>query len=200
MKICWIDCETTGLDERKHGIIQLSWIIDIDGKIVDTGDLHIQPFDNDEIDDDALQITGNTIETITSFMNPKDAYNEFISCLKKYVNPFEKDKPITSKFYVGGHNVDFDVRFLKEFFKKCNDSYFSSYFNYRTIDTLKITDFIEFMGVDFGKSHKLEALANLFEIPIKAHDSMSDVITSREIAYRYRNTFCLKGFQNENNG
>ena len=32
-KICWIDTETTGLDPRKHDVIQLAALVEIDGKI-----------------------------------------------------------------------------------------------------------------------------------------------------------------------
>ena len=186
MKILWVDVETTGLDAIKNGIIQLSCIVDIDGEIKDTLNLFIKPFDNDEIVPEALEVTGIKIEDLKGFISPNDALLKLQTMMSKYVDKYKRNKIKNDKFYWGGHNTQFDMNFVQEFFKKCGDKYFGSWFNYRQIDTLRMADFLVFSGKNFGESHKLGDLCKIGNIKLQAHDSMSDITASREIAYRFK--------------
>lgn len=186
MKILWVDVETTGLDSVKNGVIQLSCIVDIDGEVKETLDLHLKPFATDEISQDALAVTGITMKDIDEFMSPYDAFDKFKSTLSKYVDPYKRNKMKNDKFYWGGHNTQFDMNFVQEFFKKCGDKFFGSWFNYRQIDTLRVADFLVFSGKNFGESHRLGELCKIGNIKLNAHDSMSDITATREIAYRFK--------------
>ena len=70
-KLCYIDCETTGTDPYKAGIIQLSGIIEINGEVKEEFNYHITPFAMDTIDDKALEITGFKKEEL--FTDPRFA-------------------------------------------------------------------------------------------------------------------------------
>ena len=186
MKILWVDVETTGLDSAKNGIIQLSCIVDIDGEVKDTLNLFVKPFPTDEIVPEALEVTGTKIEDLAGFMNPNEALAQMKSMMSKYIDPYKRGKTKNDKFYWGGHNTQFDINFVQEFFKKCGDKFFGSWFNYRQIDTLRMADFLVFGGRNFGESHKLGDLCKIGNVKLNAHDSMSDISASREIAYRFK--------------
>ncbi|MDD5359874.1 MAG: exonuclease domain-containing protein, partial [Sulfurovaceae bacterium] len=80
MKIAYIDTETTGLDAKKHGIVQLACLIVEDHKIIDEIVLLIDPFsykENCVCDDKALEINGRTLEEIEHFPNSDDQLQKF---------------------------------------------------------------------------------------------------------------------------
>ena len=43
MNILWVDVETTGLDRHRHGIIQIAGMVEVDGEVVETFDLRMNP-------------------------------------------------------------------------------------------------------------------------------------------------------------
>jgi len=65
MKICYIDTETTGLDAKACGIIQLAAIMEIDGEIVSEFETKIRPFDGCSISPEALAVSGTKMEGMT---------------------------------------------------------------------------------------------------------------------------------------
>ena len=64
MKICYIDTETTGLDSKTCGIIQLAAIMEIDGEVVSEFETRIRPFDGCAISSEALEISGAKVEDL----------------------------------------------------------------------------------------------------------------------------------------
>lgn len=126
MKKFYVDCETTGTDPKKHGIIQISAKIAIDGVIKDSLNLLVQPFPTDEINDDALKANGITKEQLFTYdrLEPAGAHKQLCIFLAKWVNKFEK----TDKFFWVGYKAAFDSDMLREFFAKNGDTYFGSWF------------------------------------------------------------------------
>ena len=43
MKNLWIDLETTGLDVKKHGVVQIAGIVEIDGEIQESFNFFTKP-------------------------------------------------------------------------------------------------------------------------------------------------------------
>lgn len=126
IKRFYCDLETTGTDAEKHGIIQFSAIVTIDGQKVDSLTLEMQPLPEDEIDAGALEANGVPEEQLFSSdrIPPAHAYAKITAFLGKYVNKFNRG----DKFFWIGYNADFDARFLRAFFKKHGDEYFGSWF------------------------------------------------------------------------
>ena len=116
MKKLFLDCETTGLDPVKNGIIQISAIVEVDGAIKGGFDLHFRPFQKDIIDQGALDVNGKTTEELRSVerMGPKPAFKKFTEFLGEFVDPFDK----FDKFTVYAYNATFDINFVAEWFKK----------------------------------------------------------------------------------
>ena len=103
MKILFIDTETTGLSFQKSGLTQLSGIVRIDKKDVETFNFFIKPFKGAEINQKALEVQGRTVEDFEEekYTSEEKAYFYFKKVLEKYVNKYDKN----DKFVVAGYNL-----------------------------------------------------------------------------------------------
>ena len=124
MKYCYIDVETTGLDSKRHGIIQLAAIMEIAGKEVSRYSEKIRPASSCAADKDALKISGNTVEMILDYQPEALAYRAFVAWLGEHIDKFSK----SDKTFFCGYNSSFDNQFVREFFARNNDPYFGSWF------------------------------------------------------------------------
>lgn len=182
MKVLYFDTETTGTDPKKHSIIQLSGIIEIDGIVKEEFNFKCQPDNYDDIDYEALEVNGVTVEELKTFEQPKETYSKLLEVLGKYVDKFDK----FDKFYPAGHNVAFDIDFLAEFFKRRGDDFFGSWQNWRCIDSRLLANFLCYAGIIEPEHIKLSALCEYFKIDIKAHDAMSDIRATRKLIQRLK--------------
>ena len=180
MKIWWFDVETTGLNYEKNDIISLACVIEIDGEVKEKFKLNIQPFDWENIEQSALNINKITKEQLKTFMTPKQAHAKLKSYLEKYVDPYNSD----DKFQPGGYNNDFDIKFMANFFKKCEDKYFGSWIDFHKLDVQSIIQFLHLKGAINLPNYRLETVAKHFGITIDSHDALSDIKATREIAYK----------------
>ena len=188
-KIFYFDLETSGLDSKKHAILSLSGIMEIDGKIVDKIDLTMKPFQGDMIDPTALEINGFTMEQIKTFDDPKIAFKKLISFFSKYIDRYDKN----DKFSLAGYNiVQFDIPFLEELFKKCHDVYFGSWVDGEPLDIYQVVLFMKKLGIITTKSTKLSIIAEDLNIPLKAHDATNDILATRQIYYELINKIEIK--------
>ena len=127
MKICYFDTETTGLNPVTQDMIEIACIIEVDGVVKDEFEVKCQPFDYDTIDMSALEACGTTIEELRTRMMPQEAYKIIINHFGKYINKYNK----SDKFFPAGYNTRFDIDFLYNFYKKNNDQYYGSWFNWK---------------------------------------------------------------------
>lgn len=181
-KVLWIDTETTGLNHWEHDIIQLSGMVEVDGKIKKTFNYKCQPINWGTIQDKALEVHGMDRETLATFDGPHITQGTFEGMLGQYVNKFDK----SDKFTLAGYNIGFDLDFLKSWWKRCGAQYFGSYFEYKPLDVYPLAC----MAQDFYgwpvPNHKLATIADFMGIELKAHDAMSDITVTREIYLRIK--------------
>ena len=204
-KIIGIDTETAGLDAKRHGIIQIGMFIDIDGKLEDTLLVNVQPFDADilkindiefEYEDiafidkikpaDVIEPSGITIRQIVGdHIMPQKALKQIITFLDKYTeDKYKKDKKPDEKFYLMGFNLQFDMGFMAEWFRKLDFKYFGSYTNYRPLDAYHEACFRAYQGKLDSQNLKLETLCKHYGIEIEAHNALSDILATRQLWYR----------------
>lgn len=178
MKILWLDTETTGLNKEKCDIIQLAGIIVIDGEEKERFNFHCQPIDWGCIEPVALEKTNMTVEKLKEFPLPFQAYQDFINIIDKYIDRYNKE----DKFYLAGHNVQFDMEFLRTFFNKMGEKYFGSYFYYKTIDLMAFCTILHTAGLINLTSWKLDEIAKYLQIPVNEnlHDAAIDVDLTRK--------------------
>ena len=177
MKVLYLDTETTGLDPKKNDIIQVAGIVEIDGQEVEAFKFNCQPFDYGAVKQSALDVHGFTIEQIRNFPDPRCVYDELKFILVKYIDKYNRD----DKFTLAGQNVRFDADFLNEFFIKNSDTYYGSWFNWRHVDLLAFVRILNFASIIKTENDKLETLAKMFDVELKAHDALEDIRATRTI-------------------
>lgn len=184
-KIIWIDTETTGLNENKHSLIQIACLIEIDGQIIDKLDLKIRPFKGALISKESMEKNNITIEKLKSkeYLPYPKAFEKFIKFLEPHCNRYDRE----DKMVIAGKNVKFDIRFLREFFIKNDDSYFGSWFLYPSINIENyIAELCAFDGLRLI-NYKLETLCKFFDIKLdNAHDALCDIESTRNLYWRLK--------------
>lgn len=176
------DLETTGLDPKKNGIIQIAGIIKIDNKVMHRFDIRCNVFPNQVLDPRALQINRVTPEQIATYKDPQVAFKALIAVLSQYVDRYNS----RDKFTVMGYNCAFDTSFMREFFINNKDKYYGSWFNsYDVIDVHKLFTGLRGTGLypelEALPNMKLETLAKYYNIDITAHDALSDIHATEEL-------------------
>lgn len=177
MKIFHFDVETTGTDPKRNDIVQLAYMVEIDGADKEEGSLFMQPFDFGSINSDALAVNKLTIEQLRGFDSPRDVYRKVCKMLSKYADKYDRN----DKFHPAGYNVNFDCDFFREWFIKNGDVYYGSWFNWKQIDPLKVLYFMDGMGVISLPDYKLETVCAHYGIRIDAHEALSDIKATREL-------------------
>ena len=152
-------------------------MIEIDGGIVEKCNMLMQPFNYNTISQEALDVHGRTIEEIKTYPEPNKTYNELITILEKYVDRYN---PL-DKFYPAGYNSRFDMEFLRNFFLKNSDPYYGSWFNYRAIDPMTLLHLLDGIGSVSLENYKLPTVCKHYDIPLDAHDALSDITATREL-------------------
>ena len=179
-KIFYFDTETTGLDPRKHDIIQLAYIVEINGEVKEEGEFRLQPMDYDTIEKGALEVNKTTIEQLKTYPQPKLVHGQIVNLLDKYVDKYNKQ----DKFLPAGFSVKFDMDMFRAFFFKNNHKYFGSYFGYYMLDPVPFLMFWEYKGLIKLDSYKLVDVCKYFDIKIDAHDALSDIKATRELIHK----------------
>ena len=178
MKLLWLDTETTGLNKEKCDITQIAGIVIIDGEEKERFNFHCQPVNWENIEPVALEKTNMTVEKLKTFPMPQEAYTNFVALLDKYIDKYNKE----DKFYMAGHNVQFDFEFVRTLFKKMGSDYFGSYFFYKTVDLMAFCTILHTAGLINLTSWSLESIAKYLEVPFDSnlHDAAVDIDLTRK--------------------
>lgn len=162
----WLDGETTGLDPLKNDIVQLACIPVIGGveHLDKAFNQYCQPIDWNEIDDEALKINGLTIDFLKKQQSPQAMVNNLVLYARQF----------NCRFIIAGYNVGFDKDFIASLFKKVGrEADFLELFTGDIRDTMKRAKKLKTQLAT--TNIKLATLAAHFNIPINAHDALSDI-------------------------
>ncbi len=181
MKLLFLDLETTGLDPKKNGIIQIAGAIEIDGKIKEHFNLEVAPFAEDVIDNKALAINKKTKDEIMGFSHPRVVYRSLVQLLERHVN--KRDRK--DKYYMVGQNTKFDYDFLNEWFKKNGNKYIYGLIHFHLIDLIALTTAFKLAGKVDTPDMKLGTIAKHFNMVFDAHDALNDVRMTWAIFHKY---------------
>jgi len=185
MKILFFDVETTGLDPVSQDIIQFAWILDIDGDIVEEGNYLLPPLNLLTVAPEAVAISGIDLSPWKDTLDLDrrnlvlESKRAWESIWAKHVDKFDR----ADKMYPSGYNGFFDYQFLAALYRKLDDPYFGSWVNHRLLDPLAIFRFREFLSTDRVPDMKLATMARKYDIPLVAHDALSDVRATRQLLY-----------------
>lgn len=189
-KLFFYDLETTGIKFWKNGIHQISGCIEVDGDVKEEFNFHVKPNPACVIEDEALKVSGVTLEQINAYSDMNVVYNQIKMILSKYINKYDKYDKF---FLVGYNNAPFDNQFFRAFFVQNNDNYFGSYFWSSAIDVMVLAANHLKNTRHTMENFKLKTVANTLGVTVdesKLHDALYDIYLTRAI-YRKINGLCL---------
>ena len=190
MKILFYDLETTGTEHQKHGIHQVSGIIEINNEVVDEFDFKVSPAARCEIEQSALDLRGLKPEIIKAYPEMHIIFAEFTSRIEKRIDKYSK----SDKFFLAGYNnASFDNHFLRAWFGDNFHRYFGAYFWSNSIDAMVLaTEKLKVVRAQMP-NFKLHTVAKQLGIEVdesKLHDALYDVHLTREV---YKKCINLNG-------
>lgn len=176
-KALYIDVETSGLHHKYNDILQIACMVEINGEIVEEYSTNVKPFSFENINDQALKVTGITRKDIDGYPEPSIVYHQLLDLFSKYINKFDK----TDKFTPIAYNGHFDCDFLCSFFKKNDDKYYGSWINWKLVDPLALLYMMDYKRLIALPNYKLATACQHFGIPIRAHDALEDIRATRTL-------------------
>jgi DNA polymerase III epsilon subunit-like protein len=189
-----VDVETTGLDDRKNDIIELS-LHRMTDNIQKTW--HIKPINIDNIDSDALRINGHKLDNLLHKTKAgRDLYLDANKVIIEIENWIMEDNVPNTQRVLAGQNVPFDKGFLEQFWIKC-ESKDSFPFGRRLLDTMTIQFYLDLCQESMLDSYSLNSLTKKYGIKNdKAHSAESDVKATKELLLKQ--IMFLKNILNKN--
>ena len=184
-KRVYIDVETTGVDCTKHGIIQLSGIVEIDGKEKERFDYRVRPFSDDVVDPEALKVSGNTVEGVMTFASTAEIHSKFTKMLCAYIDKYSR----FDKFHFIAYNAGFDSDFVRKFLEKNGDKFYGSLFYYPAIDVMNTAAEYFLQVRSKLENFKLVTVAKALDMDVdesRLHDSMYDIEITMQMHKKLR--------------
>ncbi len=189
-----LDCETTGLDRTKHGVITLSASLyrtlnDEIPNVSTFNAINMDWFNAYEINLDAMKVNGIKI------------VSPFDKCYSKYDSPLRMYRAFSQWLlglgkidYIVGININFDIEFIKSEALKCGID-FGNVLPRKRIDPQIIANSLVDAGVLKLDSTSSENLYKAFNIEAnEIHDSKADVLTTWQLWLKVKNLLSeLKG-------
>jgi len=173
-KILFIDTETGGLDPTVHSLLSIAFVVWQDFTIIDSKEFLI----NDGVlnaTPEALKINGIDIQEHKKHsIEPNAAIKEMNSFLSIHFDDHEK-------ISLGGHNINFDVNFLKQFLSKNNFPYHRR-FSHRIVDTATILYYLYLADKIKQKTISSAEAFSFFGIAVDGrHTALGDAIATAKL-------------------
>jgi len=180
MKLIFIDVETTGLGYPVSGLIQLSGVIETDGKTMASFNYRIRPFPADRISVKALSVNGITREQMAGYEDPRAVFDRFISLLGQFVDRYDR----SDKFHLVAYNALFDSEHLRAWFEKNDDCFYGSWFWHPPIDVMGMAAVAAMANRSRLENFKLTTVARALGLRVEeslAHDAHYDIQLTRSV-------------------
>lgn len=182
-RIVWLDLETGGLDERVHQVVQVAAVAaGLDFAVVETFEakLLLQP---GRYTDEALKLNSyDPVVWSTSAVGSSEARAQLGAFLSRH-STLERTSKAGRPYYIaelGGHNLEFDVRFLREWW--AGSFLPASAWTGGWYDTLHLARAVTLVTGRRWESHKLGDLCDELGIGRPNHDALADVLATVQLA------------------
>lgn len=114
----FLDTETTGLDQKKDSIIQLSCIVRVNGEETERHNWFMKPYKSNPVAEESTKVHGITQEQAEQFPDDEIALREFREMMDRYnLGKYDTSTGRKIKAYIVGYNVNFDLQMIKEWFE-----------------------------------------------------------------------------------
>jgi DNA polymerase III subunit epsilon len=184
MKLFYCDVETGGTDCSVHALLQLAYLIEIDGKIITEGNTLVRPGPKDVIVSKALEVNGLNEKELRNAPTSNEVYNGLIKDLAIYVNKYDAQ----DKFFFIAYNAAFDYGFVRTLFERNGDKYFNSWFWHPYIDVMTLAANKLINQRSTLSNFKLATVANALEVDTKGrlHDALYDIKITKQLYEKIR--------------
>lgn len=186
-KIVFFDVETSGTNPAAHEIIQIAAIAVESTTLTEMasfGPLRVK-FEVDKADPDALKINHYDTKEWEGAVSQSEMVREFGKFLREHasVDRVSRRGHAYRVAKVAGHNINrFDIPFLSETFRRFDEF---CPIDFIGLDTLQLAVWHYFNDPDAPANLQLGTLCKYLDVdPGKAHDAMSDVRATIQIAKR----------------
>ncbi len=141
-ELLFVDVETSGLDPRKHAVLSLAAVAWRAGCLLEPLQVFIYT-PGTSYDARSMEINGIDRRWLrTHGRSPGEA----VDALQHYVAQSFGDMSDVGKVVLAGHNVAFDISFLKTLYAMSAVSYHDT-FSHRSVDTFSIMSFLAMAGI-----------------------------------------------------
>lgn len=174
MKLLFIDTETGGINEKENSLLSIALICWENKKILDKTEFFIKEKEYN-VTEIAMKINQLDLEVVKKRGLEKQEVVEKI-------NEFIKKNFNNEKAVLCGHNINFDIRFLKELYNKVGKDY-EEFISYRSLDTASIFRFFSIAGKFNGKEiNSLDDAIKYFNLSFdNRHTAMGDIEKTVEV-------------------
>ena len=174
-----VDTETTGLDDRKNDIIELSF-----HRLTDDVQKTwcIKPINPEAIDLGSLRINGHKLEDLLHQTKAgRDRYLDPSKVMIEVENWVMEDGVPNTQRVLAGQNVGFDRGFLEQHWIKLQ-SKDSFPFGRRFLDTMQIEFYLDLCKGSMAEGYSLNSLTKKYGLKNeKAHTAAADVKVTKEV-------------------
>ncbi|MGL4653851.1 3'-5' exonuclease [Cetobacterium sp.] len=168
MRIVFLDTETGGLNPLINSLLSIGLVIWEDGEIKLKKEFFVKE-DEYNVTPEAMRVNNINLEDLRKKGNEKsEIKKEIIKIIKENFN---------EKAILAGHNISFDISFLKQIF---NEKEFLEIFSYRSIDTASI---LKYISIKKNLSlNSLDDAIKYYNLKIeKRHTALDDAVVTAEI-------------------
>lgn len=175
-----IDTETGGLDPGKCSLLSIAGVVwGPDLPPQNLFSFFIRE-DNLSIEPGAIEVNKiNLNEVISKGLTPSKACLEIQTKLAQFFNPNNDTNLPQEPILLAGHNVGFDIAYLKRLFRLGNSNVYSKLFSHRSLDTASVLKFLQLMGhIPSGKvsSDVLFQFCGVEIPPEHRHTALGDAV------------------------
>ncbi len=137
-KIFIIDTETGGFEPERNSILSLGGVVWEDGRVLGEIDFLIAE-DTLDVEPEAMAINKLPLDEVRrQGLSPMTAVNTLETFLDRHFDP-------TQKIALAGHNIGFDVGFLKRLYMLAGAD-FQGRYSHRLLDTASVMRFLSMAG------------------------------------------------------
>ncbi|MCU0849281.1 MAG: 3'-5' exonuclease [Spirochaetes bacterium] len=177
MKFLFIDTETGGTDAERNSILSVGLAVISSSGL--EGELEIAVMEPElSVTEKALKINRiNLDEHVKIATDPSTAVEKILAFAGKWPDLLSDRE----KIILFGHNVIFDIEFLKRLFKFTGHEY-SDVFSHRIVDTSSILRFLHLKGVFKEDISNLDAALDHFGInEFPRHQALKDAVLTAKL-------------------
>ncbi len=169
-----LDLETTGLDPKFDSIIEIAALRVRNGEIVDSFSTLVKP--EEEVSEFITDLTGISNDMLSTAPTPEEI--------------FPSVREFLSNDIIVGHNVNFDINFIYDWFEIIIENMFSNDF----VDTMRLSRKV----LPELRHHRLKDIASALNVsPNNFHRALNDCHTTYNCFCALRDRVCASGSINE---